>query len=77
MIGKLSAKLLTKPLQFKRDRSWHQNLFAVHRAVSKKKCPYAKEGDSYKFIDWLLSKKGREKIIEYKVDGKKLFYVDK
>ena len=46
-------------------------------AVSKKKCPYAKEGDSYKFIDWLLSKKGREKIIEYKVDGKKLFYVDK
>ena len=46
-------------------------------AVKKKKCPYAKEDDSKKFIDWMLSEKGREKIIKYKVDGKKLFYVDK
>ena len=45
--------------------------------VSRNKCPNVKENDSNRFISWLLSEKGRLKISEFKIDGKKLFYVDK
>ena len=46
-------------------------------AITRNKCPNVREGASNKFINWLLSEKGRVKISEFRVDGKKLFYVDK
>ncbi|MDA9558837.1 substrate-binding domain-containing protein [Alphaproteobacteria bacterium] len=46
-------------------------------AVSRNKCPNVKENDSNRFINWLLSEKGRIKISKFKAEGKKLFYVDK
>jgi tungstate transport system substrate-binding protein len=52
------------------------NLYGI-MAVSRNKCPNVKENDSNRFINWLLSEKGRIKISKFKADGKKLFYVDK
>lgn len=46
-------------------------------AVSRNRCPNVKEDDSNRFINWMLSEKGRLKVSEFKIDGKKLFYVDK
>jgi ABC-type tungstate transport system permease subunit len=42
-------------------------------SITRNKCPNVKEDDSNKFINWLLSEKGRLKISEFKIDGKKLF----
>ena len=46
-------------------------------AITKNRCPNVREDSSNKFINWLLSEKGRVKISEFRIDGKKLFYVDK
>ena len=46
-------------------------------AISSRKCPNVNAENSKKFINWLLSEKGRVKISEFIVNGEKLFYVDK
>lgn len=44
--------------------------------ISKKRCKNVNTKDSEVFINWLLSKNGKEAINSYRVNGKQLFKVD-
>ena len=42
--------------------------------VNPAKCPHVKKELGQKFVDWVLSAKGRETIKSYQIEGKQLFF---
>jgi tungstate transport system substrate-binding protein len=42
--------------------------------INPKRCPQVKSVQAKKLIDWMLSRKGRDVIAEYKLEGQQLFF---
>ena len=45
-------------------------------AISKDKCPSAKENESQEIIDWLLSENGKRSILNFKINQRQLFFIE-